>query len=57
MKKILFAAMGAVMLAAVSGAWAEDKAGAEARKSLQELQEVIALQEILTPLVVYELYH
>jgi len=39
-KKILFAAMGAVMLAAVSGAWAEDKAGAEARKSLQELQEV-----------------
>ncbi len=39
MKKILFAAMGAVILAAVSGAWAEDKAGAEARKSLQELQE------------------
>jgi alpha-L-fucosidase len=39
MKKILFAAMVAVMLAAVSGAWAEDKAGAEARKSLQELQE------------------
>lgn len=31
--------MGAVILAAVSGAWAEDKAGAEARKSLQELQE------------------
>jgi alpha-L-fucosidase len=39
MKKILFAAVGVVMLAAVSGAWAEDKAGTEARKSLQELQE------------------
>ena len=39
MKKILFATMSAVMLAAVSGAWAADKADAEARTSLQELQE------------------
>ncbi len=39
MKKILFAAMGAVMLAVGSGVRAEDKAGAEVRKSLQELQE------------------
>ena len=29
MKKILFAAMVAVILAAVSGAWAEEKEGAE----------------------------
>jgi hypothetical protein len=38
MKKIVFAAMGAVMLVAVSAAWAEDKADAEVRKSVQQLQ-------------------
>ena len=31
--------MGAVMLAAASGAWAEDKAGPEAKESLKALQE------------------
>ncbi|MHC4403131.1 MAG: alpha-L-fucosidase [Planctomycetota bacterium] len=35
----MFAAMGAVMLAVASGAWAEDKAGAEAKKSVTQLQE------------------
>lgn len=39
MNKILFAVMGAVMLAAMSGAWAEDKAGAETTKPVKELQE------------------
>jgi hypothetical protein len=38
-KKITFAAMGAVMLATVSVAWAEDRAVAEAKKSLTQLQE------------------
>ena len=37
-KEILFAAMSAVMLAAASGAWAEDRAGPEARKPLKALQ-------------------
>ena len=31
--------MGAVMLAAMSGEWAEDKAGAETTKTVKELQE------------------
>jgi len=39
MKRILFAAMGALMLVALSAAWAEDKADAEVRKSVQQLQE------------------
>lgn len=39
MNKIVFAALGAVMLTAASGAWAEDKAGAETKKSVKELQE------------------
>lgn len=39
MKKIWLAATGAVMLAAVSAVWAEDKTGAETTKSVKELQE------------------
>jgi len=39
MKKILIASIGAVTLAAVSAAWAEDKAGPEAEKSVSQLQE------------------
>ena len=39
MKSIMLAAIGAVTLAAVAGAWTEDVAGAEATKSVKELQE------------------
>lgn len=39
MKTIMFAAIGAVALTAVSGAWADDKAGAEPPKSVKQLQE------------------
>lgn len=39
MKKIWLAATGAVMLASVSAAWAEDKAGAETTKAVKGLQE------------------
>jgi alpha-L-fucosidase len=38
-KKIVIAAMAAVMVAAVLGVWAEDTAGAEAKKSVTQLQE------------------
>ncbi|MBC8871616.1 MAG: alpha-L-fucosidase [Planctomycetes bacterium] len=39
MKSIMFAAIGALALAAVSGAWADERAVAGARKSVKELQE------------------
>ena len=39
MKTTMFAAIGAVALTAVSGAWADDKAGAETTKSVKQLQE------------------
>ena len=39
MKSIVFSAIGAVTLAAVAGARAEDVAGAEATKSVKELLE------------------
>ena len=39
MKKILLAAIGAWMLAAVPGAWAEDKADAEVGRSVQQLKK------------------
>lgn len=39
MKTIMLVASGAVVLAAVSGAWAEDKAEAEPTKSVKQLQE------------------
>ena len=35
MKEILLAAIGPLILAAVPGAWAEDKADGEVRKSVQ----------------------
>ena len=39
MNKIVFAATVTVMLAVASGAWAEDNAGAEAKKSVAQLQD------------------
>ena len=39
MKETLLAAIGALMLAAVPGAWAEDKADSGVRKLVQQLQE------------------
>jgi alpha-L-fucosidase len=38
-KKILFATLGAVMLAAVSASWADDETVADTPKSVKELQE------------------
>ena len=39
MKSIMFAAIGAVVLAAVSAGWADESAVAKTRKSVKELQE------------------